>query len=116
MKADKRKLVALIEESVGCVYGGEYGDEVVENEIDISDSEIERIADYLLANGVVVPCEPDNACLLQPHAYVCGKKRPGAVEPVVSREQLDEAKAFIAKFFTPDSKDQEDVEVEFQNE
>ena len=50
----REKLIELIEESTGCTYGGEYGDEVVENEIDISYSEIERIADHLIANGVVI--------------------------------------------------------------
>ena len=51
---DKEKLITLIKESTGCTYGGESGDEVVESEIDITHEEIERIAEYLLANDVIV--------------------------------------------------------------
>ena len=49
----RSELIALIRDSTGCTYGGEYGDVTIEEEIDIDDSEIERIADYLVANGVV---------------------------------------------------------------
>ena len=48
------KLVELIEESTGVVYGGEYGDEEICPQIDISDEEIERIADRLVSHGVTV--------------------------------------------------------------
>lgn len=48
----RERLIKLIEESTGCTYGGPYNDATIEEEIDISDREIARIADYLLANGV----------------------------------------------------------------
>ena len=51
---DKERLVELIEESTGVVYGGEYGDEEICPQIDIFDEEIERIADHLIANSVTV--------------------------------------------------------------
>lgn len=50
----REKLVELLEESTGCTYGGPYGDVVIEEEIDISDEEIARIADHLIAHGVTV--------------------------------------------------------------
>lgn len=51
----KDRLKALIDESTADVCGGFYGDEIVKSEIDITEEEIERIADYLLANGAIVP-------------------------------------------------------------
>lgn len=48
------KLVELIEESTGVVYGGEYGDEEICPQIDIFDEEIERIADHLISRGVTL--------------------------------------------------------------
>ena len=32
------------------------------------------------------------------HAYIFGKKIPGAKEPVITQEQMDEARALIEKF------------------
>ena len=54
----REKLVELLKEGTGCTYGGSYGDVVIEEEIDISDEEIARIAARLIANGVtVLPCK-----------------------------------------------------------
>lgn len=50
----REKLVELLKERTGCTYGGSYGDVIIEEEIDISDEEIARIADQLIANGVTV--------------------------------------------------------------
>lgn len=50
----RERLIKLIEESTGCTYGGPYGDVTIEEEIDIDDREIARIADYLIANGVTI--------------------------------------------------------------
>lgn len=50
----KDKLVEIIEEGTGVVYGGEYGDEEICPLIDISEEEIERIADRLIAHGVTL--------------------------------------------------------------
>lgn len=48
----KERLVKMIDESTGAVYKG---DIIERQEIDITKDEIERIADHLLANGVIVP-------------------------------------------------------------
>ena len=50
----REKLVELLEERTGCTYGGSYGDVIIEEEIEISDEEITRIADHLIAHGVTV--------------------------------------------------------------
>lgn len=50
----REKLVELLKERTRCTYGGSYGDVIIEEEIDISDEEIARIADHLIANGVTV--------------------------------------------------------------
>ena len=54
MPNTREKLIELIYESTGVTYGGEYGDVTIQEEIDINDEEIERIADHLIANGVTV--------------------------------------------------------------
>ena len=40
----------------------------------------------------------------KPYVYMCGKKIPGAKEPVVTQKQLNEAKALIAKFLSTENK------------
>lgn len=59
----REKLVELLKKSTGCTYGGSYGDVVIEEEIDISDEEIARIADHLIANGVTVQRERELVCV-----------------------------------------------------
>ena len=51
MIEDKEKLVELIKESLLAIY---CGDCLEEDEIDISDEEVVRIAEYLIDNGVRV--------------------------------------------------------------
>ena len=48
----KHRLIKLINESTGVIYDG---DVIAKDEIDITEDEIERIADYLLTNGVIAP-------------------------------------------------------------
>lgn len=48
----KDRLIKLVGESTGVVYDG---DVIAKEEIDITEDEIERIVDYLLANGVIAP-------------------------------------------------------------
>ena len=50
----REKLIDLINRSACVKYGGEFGDEIIQEDIDISDEEIERIADHLIANGATV--------------------------------------------------------------
>lgn len=50
----REKLVELMKERTGCTYGGSYGDVIIEEEIDISDEEIVRIADHLITHGVMI--------------------------------------------------------------
>ena len=59
----REKLVELLKERTGCTYGGSYGDVIIEEEIDISDEEIARIADHLIANGVTVQRERELVCV-----------------------------------------------------
>lgn len=54
MPNTRGELIDLINRSACVKYGGEFGDEIIQEDIDISDEEIERIADYLISNGVVV--------------------------------------------------------------
>ena len=81
--SDREKLIELLQESTGCRY---CGDICVDEEIDIDDQEIARIADHLIANGVVVqkhgqwikeevvsliPVEYDEQGLPVLHTYTC---------------------------------------------
>ena len=51
-KGIKSRLIELVNESTGAVYNG---DIIVKEEVDITEEEIERIVDQLLANGVTIP-------------------------------------------------------------
>lgn len=51
---NKEALIKLIQESTQCTYGGEFYDEIIEEEIDINNSEIERIASYLHEQGATI--------------------------------------------------------------
>lgn len=51
---NKETLIKLIQQSTQCTYGGKLYDQVIEEEIDINDSEIERIANYLHEQGTTV--------------------------------------------------------------
>ena len=50
----REELMELMKESTGCMYGGSYGDVIIEEEIDISDKEIAHIADHLITHGVTI--------------------------------------------------------------
>ncbi len=61
---DRKRLIEVIENSTSTVYGGEYGDEVMEPELDIDEKSIERIADSVLEDGWIRP-----ACKVGDTAY-----------------------------------------------
>lgn len=93
--SDREKLIELIQESIGCMY---YGDVCVNEEIDIGDQEIARIANHLIASGVVVQVHGEwihdinnlyscSVCMeretmshkrLKPYCPNCGAKMKGA--------------------------------------
>lgn len=78
------RLIELIEESTGDVCGGFYGDEIVKSEIDITEEEIERIVDHLLANGAIVPPCKVGDMVYELHDYY--SKAKGHHTAVVERE------------------------------